>query len=149
MLDPPVAVEVEDRVLAEVADVHVAGVDDQLVALGLGAGDDEAVRVDDDRAGHQRMLVLDARLGDADHPGRVLVGAGGHRRARSGRAASPPLVRHLAVHGGRVVAEHDHLHPLQAHDAVDLRPAAVVADAHAHNRVLVRQTGKPRSPGSK
>ena len=34
----------------------------------------------------------------------------------------------------RVVAEHDHLDALQAHDAVGLGPAAVVADAHAHRR---------------
>src|SRR3546814_19443555 len=33
----------------------------------------------------------------------------------------------------RVVAAQDHLCPLQAHDAIGLRPAAVVADAHAED----------------
>ena len=33
---------------------------------------------------------------------------------------------------GRVVAEQHHLDVLQAHDAVGLGPAPVVADAHAH-----------------
>ena len=33
----------------------------------------------------------------------------------------------------RVVAEHDHFDTLQAHDAIGLRPAAVIADAHAHH----------------
>src|ERR1700676_2063942 len=34
---------------------------------------------------------------------------------------------------GRVVAEHDHLDALQAHDAIGLGPPPVVADAHAHD----------------
>src|SRR3981081_3312584 len=33
----------------------------------------------------------------------------------------------------RVVAEHDHLDALQAHDAIGLGPAPGVADAHAHD----------------
>src|SRR5216684_4650748 len=36
----------------------------------------------------------------------------------------------------RVVAERDDLDPLQAHDAVGLGPAPVVADAHADDRIL-------------
>src|SRR5437764_15037259 len=35
-----------------------------------------------------------------------------------------------------VVAERDDLDALQPHDAVGLGPAPVVADAHAHDRVL-------------
>ena len=35
------------------------------------------------------------------------------------------------VEGRRVVAEHDQLDALQAHDPIGLRPAAVVADQHA------------------
>src|ERR1041385_438004 len=36
----------------------------------------------------------------------------------------------------RVVAERDDLDALQSHDAVGFGPAPVVADAHAHDRVL-------------
>jgi hypothetical protein len=42
-----------------------------------------------------------------------------------------PLVCFLRIHRGRVVAEHDQLHPLQSHDAISLGPPPVVADAHA------------------
>src|SRR5580700_4619864 len=35
----------------------------------------------------------------------------------------------------RVVAERDDLDALQPHDAIGLRPAPVVADAHAYHRV--------------
>ena len=48
-----------------------------------------------------------------------------------------PLVRHLRIHRRRVVAEHDEFDALQSHHPVDLRPAAVVADAHPHDRALV------------
>ena len=74
------ALEVEDGLLAEGAGVHVAGVDDQLVGFGLGAGDDEAVGIDDHAAAQQRVAVLVAGLGHAHHPGRVLIGAGLHRQ---------------------------------------------------------------------
>ena len=48
----------------------------------------------------------------------------------------------LHVAGRRVVARHDDLHALQAHDAEGLRPAAVVADAHADGRVRGLPNGK-------
>src|SRR5690606_40306595 len=41
------------------------------------------------------------------------------------------MLRRWRVVHRRVVAEQDHLHALQAHHAIGLRPAAVVADAHA------------------
>src|SRR6202162_2739376 len=34
---------------------------------------------------------------------------------------------------GRVVAEHNHFDALKAHHSIGFRPAAVVADAHAHD----------------
>ena len=37
--------------------------------------------------------------------------------------------------GRLLVAEHHHLRPLQPHDPERLRPAAVVADAHADDRI--------------
>ena len=70
------ALEVEDRLLAEAGGVEIAGVHEQLVLLGAGLGDDLAVGVDDDAAAEQRVPVLDAGLGHGHHPGRVLIGAG-------------------------------------------------------------------------
>ena len=81
--------EIEDRLLAEDGGVEIAGVNQQLVLLGLGLGDDLAVGIDDQAAADQRMAVLDAGLGDGHDPGRVLIGAGLQRRAGDGTAASP------------------------------------------------------------
>ena len=44
----------------------------------------------------------------------------------------------------RVVAEHNDFDILQAHTAIGLRPAAIVADAHAHNAVHGIEDGKPK-----
>ena len=66
------------------------------------------------------------------HPGAVLVGAGLHRD----HAVEQLQVLGLGVilvRVRRVVAEHQQLHALQRHDPVGLRPAAIVADAHAHH----------------
>ena len=41
----------------------------------------------------------------------------------------------------RVVAEGDDLDPLQPHDAPGLGPAAIVADAHAHEGAVVTHDG--------
>jgi hypothetical protein len=43
---------------------------------------------------------------------------------------------------GSIVAEHDHLDTLQAHDAVSLRPAAVVADRHAEDAAECAKHGE-------
>jgi hypothetical protein len=51
MLDASVALEIEDRLLAEHRRVEIAIVDEQLVAFHLRFGDDLAVRVDDNAAG--------------------------------------------------------------------------------------------------
>ena len=47
MLDAAVALEIEDRFLAEDGGVEIAIGHDQFVVLGLGLGDDLAVRIDD------------------------------------------------------------------------------------------------------
>src|SRR3546814_13044008 len=44
-------------------------------------------------------------------------------------------LRQLGEEARRVVAEQDHLRPLQRHDAVGFGPAAVVAEAHADDAV--------------
>src|SRR5882762_3285428 len=42
-----------------------------------------------------------------------------------------PLLDLLGIDRGRVVADQHHLDALQAHDAIGLRPAPIVADRHA------------------
>src|SRR5260221_5452903 len=44
-----------------------------------------------------------------------------------------PLLALLGIDRGRVVADQHHLDALQAHDAIGLRPAPVVADRHAED----------------
>ena len=44
-----------------------------------------------------------------------------------------PLLASLGIDRGRVVADQHHLNALQAHDAIGLRPAAVVAYRHAED----------------
>ena len=96
-------------------------------------GDDLAVRIDDAASAEQRVAVLDAAFRGRDHEGRVLVGAGLHREIMVEQALLRPFLGLLRIDRRRVVAEHDHLDALQAHDAIGLRPAAVVADAHAED----------------
>src|SRR5262249_58539096 len=60
MLDATVALEVEDRLLAENGGVEVTVRHDQFVILGLGLGDDLAIGIDDDAAGDQGKAVLRA-----------------------------------------------------------------------------------------
>ena len=74
---------------------------------------------------------LDATLGDAHHPGSVLVRAALHDE-RVVEALQDVLARIGHVVDRRVVAAEDHLDTLQAHHPVALRPAAVVADHHPH-----------------
>src|SRR5262249_38408709 len=131
VLDAAVALEVENRLLAERGGIEIAVGDDQLVVLGLRLGDDLAVGRGDDAAGDQRVAVLDPPLRYSDHPARGLIRAGLHAQPIVEQPLLGPLTAALRVVGWRVVAEHDELDPLQAHDAVGLRPATVVADAHA------------------
>ena len=65
MLNAAVTREIEDRLLAEDGGVEIAGVNHQFIFLGLGLGDDLAVRIDDQAAAEQRVAILDAGLGDA------------------------------------------------------------------------------------
>src|SRR3984893_6559280 len=52
--------------------------------------------------------------------------------------------RHPRYMGRRVVTEHYHFDPLQAHHAVGLRPSAIVADAHADDSVERPPRAKPQ-----
>jgi hypothetical protein len=76
MLDPPMALEIEDRLFPEARRIEIAGMDDDAVLLALELGDDLAVGMDDAGAAHEVMAVLGAGLRHRDDPGRVLVGAG-------------------------------------------------------------------------
>jgi len=51
---------------------------DRFVCQAASLGDDRAGRGDDGAAPHEVVAVLAARLGDADHPGGVLIGPGLH-----------------------------------------------------------------------
>src|SRR5580700_3041233 len=57
VLDAPVAGEIENGFLAEHRGVEIAIGDDEFVLLGLGLGDDFAVRIDDHAAGDHRVAI--------------------------------------------------------------------------------------------
>ena len=104
---------------------------DQLVARPGGARHHLARGRHDHRIGERRHALLGAALGDAHHPGAVLIGAGLHREL----VVEPRMlvvVGRRRVVQRRVVPQHHHLDVLQAHHAIGLGPAPVVADAHAH-----------------
>src|SRR5204862_5983683 len=87
----------------------------------------------DDRALPDHVIaLLEAAFGGADHPGPVLIGAGLHDQMVVEQLERIE-VEAVAEANRRVIAEHDHLDALQAHDAIGLGPAPVVADAHAHD----------------
>jgi hypothetical protein len=71
-------------------------------------------------------------LGHADDPGGVLIGARLHDQVIVEGLQRVELIG-IAEADGRIVAQQDHLHPLQPHDAIGLGPAPVVADAHAQD----------------
>ena len=134
MLDAAVAREIEDRFLAETGRIEIAIVHDQFVVLGLALGDDLALRVDD--ACCRRSADARPRRRPWRRP-RPRSSSGRRRPAPTAGGGtwrlSGAFLALLRINRGRVVAEHDHLDALQAHDAVGLRPAPVIADAHAEN----------------
>ena len=69
MFNAAVRREVENRLLTEVGDVEVAGMNQQFILFGPGFDDDLAVRIDDQAAANQGMTILDSGLGNADDPG--------------------------------------------------------------------------------
>src|SRR5919112_3915069 len=81
VLDATVALEVEDRLLAEARRVQVAVVHEDAVLLALELGNDLAVGVHDAGSTHAVVAVFGARLRDGDDPGGVLIGAGLEREA--------------------------------------------------------------------
>ena len=127
--------EVEHLLLALAAGVEVAVGHHHLVAQGLGLRHDHPVRIDDHRAADQPGAVLVAGLGHAHRPGRVHVGIGLRRQV--GVEGADLLVLGAAairVIGGGVVADQHQFHALQPIGTPGFRPAAVVADQHAHHR---------------
>src|SRR5205823_2380442 len=76
---------------------------------------------------------LDAGLRNAYHPGRVLVGAGLRGEPIVEQPLLRPLLALLGIDRGGVVTDQHHLNTLQAHHAVGLRPAPIIADRHAKN----------------
>ena len=116
-LGPAVAIEVEQRVLVPLAPVEVAPSNDQLVVGGQRLGDDLSARGDDHRLRQRVDALLDAALGDTDHPGAVLVGAALHDE-RVVEPLEDVLARIRHVVDRRVVAAQDHLDALQPHHPI-------------------------------
>ena len=134
VLGPAVPREVEHRLLVGAREVEIAARGGQLVAERRAAGDDLARGRDDGALADHVAALLAAALGDAHHPGGILVRARLHHQVVVEGAEEIVLGRGRIVHGG-VVAEADQLHPLQAHHAIGLGPAPVIADAHADDAV--------------
>ena len=86
---------------------------------------------------------LEARLGDADDPGGVLVGARLHDEMIVEGLQRVQLVRVAQSHGG-VVPEQNHFDTLQGHDSIGLGPPPVVADAHAEDAAEGAPYGEPQ-----
>ena len=124
-------IEVEGRFLVGQAQIQVATRDRQLIALGRAGGHDLARRRDDAAAADHFAALFLAGLGHAHNPGAVLIGARLHDQVvvEHGQVV---MFRRGVVHR-RVVAEQDHLGPLQAHHTIGFRPAAVIAQGHAHH----------------
>src|SRR5205085_451869 len=78
VLNTAVAGEIEDRGLAEDRCIEIAGMDQQLIIIGLRLDSDLAIGIDDQRASEQGVSVLDAGLRDRDAPCRVLISASLH-----------------------------------------------------------------------
>src|SRR6185295_9829742 len=133
MLNAAMKGEIEDRVLAEDGGVEIAGVNEEFILFGPGLDNDLAVRIDDQAAADQGVAILDTGLGDGYDPGRVLVSAGLRREPVVEQPLLGPLLTLLGIDRGRVVADQHHLNTLQAHHAIGLRPAPVVADRHTED----------------
>ena len=113
----------------------------------LRFGDDPAVGIHDAGAADQSGAILVPGLGDRDRPGGVHVGVGlsnqlgmeGAQRRVFGDAA-------VRIVGRGIVADANQLDALQAQHAPAFRPAAIIADHHAHDRVA---PVRPRAKGRK
>ena len=143
MLGAPVGGEVEGARLEEGAVVEVAGGGDDLVIDRAGLRHDLPVRRDDGTAAQHVHALLPAGLGDAHHPGAVLIGAGLHGKV----IVEGPPVRRLegeAVERRRVVADQHQLHALQAEHAG--RPRASAGRCRSACR---RGRRAPPTPGSR
>src|SRR5262245_4117664 len=132
VLDPPVRGEIEHVLLVELADVEIAPREDELVADRRRARHDLARRRHDAAAAEELAALLAPRLGDGDDPDAVLVG-GGLERKRVVEIGQVIEDRHPRNMRRRVVAEQHELRTLERHHPVRLRPAPIIADAHARD----------------
>src|SRR5438128_6577314 len=141
VLGPPVAREVEHRLLVGAREIEVAAGHAELVLQGRAHGDRLAGGRDDLALADHVAALFPAALGHTHHPRAVLICPRPHDEAVVEIRQEVVLGRRRIVHR-RVVAEEDHLHALETHDPVRLGPAAVIADAHAHEPA----EGAPHAP---
>ncbi len=146
MLRLAVASEVPAFGMQHRAEIEIAIGDDKLVAQRLTLRNNFAGRGDDAAFADQIAALLFARLGDGDDPGPVLICARLQNQmiVEVGHAIQVWRGREIAW---RVVAEHNQLDALHAHDAVGLRPAAVIADTHADDTIVGLEHGETEIAG--
>src|ERR1700745_3321901 len=75
VLDAPVALEVEDGLLAEDRGIKIAIGNDQLVAFARCRHDDLTVWIDNKTTRNHGVPILDATLRHSNHPSGILIGA--------------------------------------------------------------------------
>ena len=149
MLDAAVLGEVKHRLFAKPRRIQIAGVHDQLILFGHALGDNLAIGRHNRAAPKQRVVVLHPSLRHRDHPSRVLIGPGLQRQAVVKHPVFLRLVAAARVGRGRVKAQRHHLHALQTHHPIGLRPATVVANAHPHHAAQDVKHRKAKIPWQK
>ena len=127
-----IAGEVEQSLLIVGAHVQIYACSDQLVSVGDCLGNDLPGWGDDAAVGQQLAAFFRAAFGSPDHPHAVLI------RARLHHEMIVESLQRVLRGIGRivergVVADQHQLCAVQPHDPISLRPAAVVADGHAHD----------------
>ena len=91
----------------------------------------------------QHAAFLESRLGGGGSPNAVLVGAGLHRE-QGMKGVEVVVLRNRGVVGRRVEPAADEFRALEPHDSPGFRPAAVVADEHAHGSAIDSIDGKAK-----
>src|SRR5690606_29991760 len=134
VLRPPMPLEIKYVTPVAVRQRHIAYIVDDLVVFGQRLDGDLAGGRHDARAADHMDAFFYAGLGRGGDPAGVLVGRGLQRKMVV-VARQVPWLAQAPVSGGRVVAHHDQVHGLQAHDPAGLGPAAIIADAHADTQV--------------
>ncbi len=93
------------------------------------------------------MAIFVTGLGDADHPGGVLIGAGLHAQTAVVLAGFFCFRRLQRITAGRVVAQRHQFDTLKPHHPEGFRPSAVIADAHADDAAHGPPYRKAEVPG--